>query len=131
MSLKRKLFDLVSDIIIVIFRLNRPNKLYQMLMTKINVVKKVNVNETELIFDSNEELHYYRASTVSTKEPETLEWINGFNETDVLYDIGANVGVFSLYAALHRNCDVYAFEPESKNYACLHNNIYLNNYFHF
>ena len=42
------------------------------------------------------------------------------------FDIGANVGVFSLYAALHRDCRVYAFEPESKNYACLNKNILLN-----
>ena len=27
-----------------------------------------------------------------TKEPETIEWIDTFNDDEVLFDIGANVG---------------------------------------
>ncbi len=44
----------------------------------------------------------------------------------MLWDIGANVGVFSLYAAVRRNIKVLAFEPSSMNYHILVRNIQLN-----
>ena len=67
----------------------------------------------------------YRARTLLTKEPETIEWINTFNDTDVLWDIGANVGVYSLYAAL-RGLNVVSFEPSPSNYYLLSRNIEAN-----
>ena len=68
-----------------------------------------------------------RAATLLTKEPETIHWINTFIQGgDVLYDIGANVGVYSLYAAKKRGAQVVAFEPMALNYAVLNNNIFLN-----
>ena len=44
----------------------------------------------------------------------------------VLFDVGANVGVFSLIAALNQDLTVYSFEPFSKVCALLKKNIYLN-----
>ncbi len=71
----------------------------------------------------------WRAETFSTKEPDTLGWIDAhFRPGDVIYDIGANIGQYSLYAArkLDRECRILAFEPESLNYAKLNRNIVLN-----
>ena len=45
---------------------------------------------------------------------------------DVVYDIGANVGTFSLIAALGRGASVVAFEPGYANFARLCENIWLN-----
>jgi FkbM family methyltransferase len=45
---------------------------------------------------------------------------------DVLYDIGANVGTFSLIAAKHCRAHVLAFEPGYANFARLCDNIQLN-----
>ena len=42
------------------------------------------------------------------------------------WDIGANVGLFSLYAALRPKIDVLAFEPSSSNFAVLNKSIELN-----
>jgi FkbM family methyltransferase len=67
----------------------------------------------------------WRARTFLTKEPETLEWIDTFANGDVLFDIGANVGLYSIYAA-SRGARVVAFEPESQNYALINQNIFLN-----
>jgi FkbM family methyltransferase len=67
----------------------------------------------------------YRARTLLTKEPETIEWINNFNDSDVLWDIGANVGIYSLYAAL-RKLTVVSFEPSPSNYYLLSRNIEIN-----
>ena len=68
----------------------------------------------------------FRAKTFETKEPETLDWIDEHvRPGDVFYDVGANIGLFSLYAA-KRGARVYAFEPEALNYAQLNRNIVLN-----
>jgi FkbM family methyltransferase len=68
-----------------------------------------------------------RAKTFSTKEPETLNWIDSFPVGSTLWDIGANVGLYSIHAAKSRNCNVYAFEPSVFNLEVLARNISLNN----
>jgi FkbM family methyltransferase len=126
MSAKRRLFEGLSDALIALLGLNRPLRPYRAFLGRVNAVKHVRIQGTAMAFDANEELHLLRAQWLESKEPETLAWIDSFAPGEVLYDIGANIGVFSVYAALHRNCDVYAFEPEAKNYACLAKNLYLN-----
>ncbi len=38
----------------------------------------------------------WRAETYTTKEPDTLAWIDAFfREGDVIYDVGANIGQYS------------------------------------
>lgn len=67
----------------------------------------------------------WRVRTFFTKEPETLEWIDTFRAGDVLFDIGANIGLYTIYAAT-KSIRVVAFEPESQNYALINQNICLN-----
>jgi FkbM family methyltransferase len=68
----------------------------------------------------------YRAETFATKEPETLEWIDAIPERAVLWDVGANVGLYSIYAACKRKCQVLAFEPSVFNLELLARNVELN-----
>lgn len=73
----------------------------------------------------------FRALTFSTKEPETLTWIDNFDlndgEESVFFDIGANIGIYSLYAAAkYADLRIYAFEPENQSFAALCKNISLN-----
>lgn len=68
----------------------------------------------------------YRARTLLTKEPETIEWLETFESNDVFWDIGANVGMYSLYAAVRNRVTVLAFEPSPANYHVLNKNIELN-----
>jgi FkbM family methyltransferase len=68
----------------------------------------------------------WRVSLFSTKEPETLEWIDAFSEGSVLWDVGANVGIYSCYAAKRRRCRVFAFEPSVFNLELLARNAFLN-----
>jgi FkbM family methyltransferase len=71
----------------------------------------------------------WRADSYATKEPDTLAWIDRFvREGDTLYDVGANIGLYALYAARRRHgrCRVLAFEPEALNYARLNQNIVRN-----
>jgi FkbM family methyltransferase len=63
------------------------------------------------------------------KEPFTIEWIErSIAEGDVLYDIGANIGAYSLVAAKKPGggARVFAFEPSYANLAALCANIVLN-----
>ena len=69
----------------------------------------------------------WRAETLFTKEPETIEWINTFRVGDAFWDIGANVGCYSLYAG-SRGCRVYAFEPAAANFFLLQRSIGLNDF---
>lgn len=71
----------------------------------------------------------YTASAVERfhqDEPETLQWIDGFQPGEVLWDIGANLGLYSLYAALDPRIQVYAFEPSGFNFGPLVEHIALN-----
>ena len=70
---------------------------------------------------------YYRARTLLTKEPETINWIRNFNKGSIFYDIGANVGVYSLFAAITSETKTFSFEPESNNFQILMENIVINN----
>lgn len=45
---------------------------------------------------------------------------------DVVVDIGANIGVFTIYAATRTQNTVYAIEPFPSNFACLEHNIRAN-----
>ena len=68
----------------------------------------------------------WRVDSFFEEEPDTIEWLDSMTEDDVLWDVGSNVGMYSLYAAKLRRSTVYAFEPESQNYATLCENIALN-----
>ena len=63
---------------------------------------------------------------VETLEPDTLSWIDQMSEGSTLWDIGANVGGYSIYAAISKNSNVYAFEPSPFNLEFLARNIWLN-----
>jgi len=80
-----------------------------------------------LTFSTPNALNQYRADTFSTKEPETLDWIDEMPTGSILWDIGANVGLYSCYAAKKRNCKVFAFEPSVFNLELLAKNIFINN----
>lgn len=67
----------------------------------------------------------YRALSFEAKEPETIAWISSFAENDSLLDVGANIGIYSLFAA-YRNIAVVAIEPDALNYALLNLNVRLN-----
>ena len=58
-------------------------------------------------------------------EPDTCEWINNFKPKSVFYDIGGNLGGFSLLASSLGH-EVFCFEPATVNLSCIQQNIYIN-----
>ena len=47
------------------------------------------------------------------------EYNSNFLPTDVVYDLGANFGVYTMWANYHKVNQIYAFEPTPKNVECL------------
>lgn len=80
----------------------------------------------KMTFSCPNSLNRWRADSFSEKEPETLEWIDSIEDGAVLWDIGANVGLYSIYAAKKKGCRVYAFEPSVFNLELLARNVWLN-----
>lgn len=90
-----------------------------------NFKKLIKVRKEKIIININSSIELWRSRTYNSKEPETLNWIDRFKKKNVFFDIGANIGLYSLYAA-KKKCDVYAFEPASNNYSSLIKNIESN-----
>jgi FkbM family methyltransferase len=67
-----------------------------------------------------------RAKGLLTKQQATIAWIDTFAPHSVFWDIGANVGGYTLYAALGQDIKVVAFEPAAVNYFLLATNCELN-----
>lgn len=71
----------------------------------------------------------WRWGNVRTKEPGTIKWLEAqVRPGDVVYDIGANVGVYTMMAALlvGEKGHVYAFEPHIPTAKSLLNTVGLN-----
>ena len=71
-----------------------------------------------------------------TKEPETINFINNFikinnkdkNKDLIFFDIGSNIGLYSIYASQTIDkIKVYSFEPSFNNLSILSKNISINN----
>ena len=88
--------------------------------------RKIIHNNCQFTFFTPNALNRYRVKTFATKEPKTLKWIDSFAEDAILWDIGANIGLYSIYAAKTKNIKVVAFEPSVFNVELLAKNIDIN-----
>ena len=130
-SLKKIVWNLaqsVANLLSVIFTSGRfglilGEKISKSMKKKIRVIVHQNV---ELKLFMPDELNDWRAITFSSKEPETLAWIDTFEKSSVFWDVGANIGLYSLYAAQKKSCKVVAIEPSIFNLEILAKNIALN-----
>jgi FkbM family methyltransferase len=101
---------------------------------KFNIEQYEAINPTASVKHGGKKLTYavpnrttlWRVETLFTKEPSTIGWLSGFAADSVFLDVGANVGMYSVFAAVVPGARVFAFEPESQNYALLCKNIVQN-----
>jgi len=92
--------------------------------------KIIQVQQKKIKFFIPNHLTEWRVNTFFTKEPETIAWIDKFKNDEKFnfWDIGSNIGLYSIYAAItHSNCKVTSFEPSSNNLRVLTRNISINN----
>jgi len=92
--------------------------------------KSIKILDKKIKFFVPNQITNWRVDTYFSKEPETLEWIDSFQEKEnlIFWDIGANIGLYSIYNSLkHTKSTTIAFEPSSSNLRVLTRNISINN----
>ena len=107
---------------------------YAIVVLFIKKRKVGNKSKHFFIINTNSTHELNRALTFYEKEPEMIDWIDGLlkykiKNDFVFWDIGANIGIYSLYVATkYDESKVFSFEPESNNFSALCNNIHLNKF---
>src|SRR5262245_61396819 len=82
-------------LLVVLRAMNFTLEQYERLNPRCEIIHK----GTPMTFVTPSQMTKWRVETIFTKEPCTLEWIETFSADDVLFDIGANVGTYSIWAA--------------------------------
>lgn len=128
-KLLKKIFKKISKKLVNIFCMTNIGRFFfEVIEENIKDIKKnINHNGIDLNFYCPNRTCHYRVETFSTKEPETLLWIDSFKKDEILWDIGANIGLYSCYAAKKNNSKVYSFEPSFLNLEIISKNIFINN----
>ena len=96
-------------------------------MFKFNDIESLSYHNKEIKFYTPTKRTAGRVKKIFRKEPITITWMDNMKPGEVVIDIGANVGMYSLMSSVGRDTKVYAFEPEAGNYNLLCHNIKLNN----
>lgn len=104
-------------------RFNWSRRIVDVASYKLDVVDE----DIALSFYPETKAELYRYTSFFTKEEGTIKWLEDtIQNHDVFFDIGANLGLYSLYATKLANVTTYAFEPHKLNYARLVENIRNN-----
>lgn len=93
------------------------------------VTEIAHAGDYEIVFECRSDLEVMRAQTLATKEAGTIDWIlSDLKQGQIFLDIGANIGVYSLFAGKHLNGTgrVYSFEPHAVNVSGLLANAQAN-----
>ena len=88
--------------------------------------KVIRIDNKKIYIFTPNELCEFRANTFFSKEPETIRWIKKYGKNKILFDIGANIGLYSIYHSVIISSKCYAFEPSVFNLAQLTKNININ-----
>ncbi len=91
----------------------------QEVIKKITIVHQLDYDKFPVYLNDNIRLASCR------KEPGTVKWIESLGKNDVIFDVGANVGAYSLIMA-HYVKKVFAVEPSVFTFGTLVKNIYTN-----
>jgi FkbM family methyltransferase len=95
---------------------------------KLELIRRVDYPRNDIYMKVNS-LSEYKRIFPCHKEPWTVEWLeNSIQPNEVMFDVGANVGGYSLIAAklMGGQVKIFAFEPSFSTYSSLCHNIVLN-----
>lgn len=93
------------------------------------IVVSVKDKSCTVRYACNNEMDLFRVLTLWEKEPGTMLWIDeSVGVGDTFLDIGANIGIYSIAAAMRvgQSGKVYAIEPNKINTTSLHRNVKYN-----
>lgn len=115
----------VSIIIVSILKL-LPLSLQKNILHNYKLVVKLDYHKAINMVVLNQPTYHRKFSC--QKEPTTVKWIEKYlSDNEIFYDIGANVGAYSLLAAsIKKNVQVFSFEPSFSTFYALCLNIYEN-----
>lgn len=103
----------------IVFRIKK-------IVDRVFSIKQLDYNKNQIFIHINNLREYQTRAYSCVKEPETVAWIErSADKTAIFYDIGANIGAYSLVGAAN-GAQVYAFEPAFQNFYTLNRNISLN-----
>jgi FkbM family methyltransferase len=97
------------------------NEFIQSLDPKIDV----EFEKQKLTFRTGNGRLLWRANSLLTEEPLMISWIKSMKSDDVVLDVGANVGMYTVPIAKKAQA-VYACELDPLNVAILKENLFLN-----
>lgn len=103
-----------------------------LLLFKKPLILKTSCCDKKISFNISSPSEYYlRYKNSYISEISTVEWISNIDyNSSIIWDIGANVGAYSLLMGKKinekSNTHIYAFEPEAANYHSLNTNIRIN-----
>ncbi|WP_440771401.1 FkbM family methyltransferase [Natronorubrum sp. DTA28] len=87
------------------------------------------INSQPIRFYTNNFTEFMRFRDLSGEKQVIVDLLNSLEDDDVFYDVGANVGTYTCFAASKLDSDqIVAFEPEPQNAARLRENIELNGF---
>ena len=104
------------------FKKKISNKNQQLFVTIKDPITSKTIN-----YSVSNDTTLWRAQSLFEKEPITIKWIRSFKKNSVFYDVGSNIGIYSIFAGYVSDVKVYSFEPESNNFQILMENILANN----
>lgn len=123
---------LVSSFLYLVFKLietlPRGRRISTLFLEKVWArTEKVRTSKKPIFFASPDWLSKYRADSFYEKEPETIAFLNTLTTDSILWDVGANIGIYSIYAGKVAGARVFSFEPSMMNLELLFRNIQKNN----
>ena len=125
-ALPGKIIKIYLNIISTLFFKKHHRTAQGMFFQYLDSRLKLFSNKDGMNYDCRTAVGEKRSYRYKEKSQDLVNWIDdNLKENDILYDIGANIGIYSLYAA-KKGAVVYSFEPESLNYSILNRNIKLN-----
>ena len=129
-----KAMRLVSALILKLLRIHGRTRWSNEFIQAINPSVTVNVKDFSSISDdptiwfrTGHGRLFWRATETPSLDLDTNTWIKTFNQNDVFYDVGANIGLYSIMAAKFMKATVFSVEIDLMNARMLYENIYMNN----
>lgn len=84
------------------------------------------INGKELFLKADNASEYARIRTLYNERRIIDDLLDTLEPDDVFYDVGANIGIYSCFAAKATGCEVVAFEPHPANIPSFRRNMSLN-----
>jgi FkbM family methyltransferase len=129
-----KAMRIVSKLIINLFRIHGRSRWSNEFIQAINPSITVMVPDFSTISDdptiwfrTGHGRLFWRATVTPSLNLELNSWIKNFGRDEVFYDVGANIGLYSIMAAKFMKATVLSVEIDLMNTRMLYENVFMNN----